>query len=616
MNRRALAVLIFVATALPARPASSEFRIALFSRSAVKNLTIEAGRQSANLCGLRSDGPCEPLGPNQKAVCYAGRLVHCQFAAASRDFTALTISSAGPFRLTPWFSGANESPQTFLARQISVSVRQAGLRVIVKVDLDSYVSGVLGGEASTLKAPAARAAMAILARTWALRWQGRHRAQGFDFCSLTHCQVFRLPRVGQTNAADHPDEATAETHGKVLTYGGDLADPYFTACCGGMTEAAGNVWPDRAQPYLIAIRDPYCLASEHAVWQRVLSIESVRRVLRTDLHFPLTAPLTEFSVAKRDSSGRALRLRVVSGSAWQVDANEFRYALDRRQGWGQIKSNLYSLQRRGDSWVFSGHGLGHGVGLCQAGAEQMGRMGFSAEKILDFYFPGTTVSSQPSVEPDPIASSEHFELAYPSSQEPWVKQTLETLERWRRELGSHAEALPSRVRVRTWASTEEFIRATGQPGWTAAASEGQSIALQPLDLLARKRILYQTLRHELTHLVAHRLCAPGVPRWFEEGLVLYTTGERIAGGTAALPSSSFPPNSSSTAARERESDAMTELQLERAITKPRSAAEMKAAYAQALERVRRLARHRGDETLWQVLEHPSAEDFRWLHKGE
>jgi ribosomal 50S subunit-associated protein YjgA (DUF615 family) len=49
--------------------------------------------------------------------------------------------------------------------------------------------------------------------------------------------------------------------------------------------------------------------------------------------------------------------------------------------------------------------------------------------------------------------------------------------------------------------------------------------------------------------------------------------------------------------------------LEAAITKPRSEAEMKAAYAQALERVRRLARRDGDTALWRILEHPTADDL-------
>src|SRR5208337_1915807 len=298
----------------------------------------------------------------------------------------------------------------------------------------------------------------------------------------------------------------------------------FTACCGGMTEAAGNVWPDRAQPYLISVHDPYCLSISHASWKKALTPESVQQVLRGPLHLSMAAPLAELSVEKRDSSGRALVLRVVAGSTWNLDANQFRYAVDRRLGWAQIKSNLYTIERQSDSWVFSGHGLGHGVGLCQAGAEQMARMGFSTEQILGTYFPGTEIARPSADDADPIASSEHFELVYPSSQEPWVRQTLDTLEQWRKELGAHAEVLPPRLRVETWGSVGEFIRATGQPGWMAASSDGQSIALQPLELLARKRILDQTLRHELTHLVVRRLRAKGVPRWFEEGLVLYLTG--------------------------------------------------------------------------------------------
>jgi stage II sporulation protein D len=358
-----------------------------------------------------------------------------------------------------------------------------------------------------------------------------------------------------------------------------------------MTEAAGNVWPDCAQPYLVSVHDPYCMSSSHAEWKRALTAESLQQILRADLHLPMTLPLSGLSVEQRDGSGRALVLRAAADSVWNLDANQFRYALDRRLGWGQIKSNLYTIQREGNSWVFSGHGLGHGVGLCQAGAEQMARMGFPVDKILSTYFPGTQIALQSSNDADPVASSEHFELVYLSSQEPWVKQTLDTMEQWRKELGAHAQILPPRVRVETWGAVADFIRASGEPGWVAAANDGQSIALQPIELLARKGILNQTLRHELTHLVVHRLRAKGVPEWFEEGCVLYLTGERIEA----------PPASPKTAR-----------ELEAAIARPRSEAEMKAAYAQALERVRQFAWREGDAALWRVLEHPTANDLRRL----
>ena len=594
MKRLVLALVGFMASGVPARAMNPEFTVELFSGKTVRTVTIAPGQSSVILCGLKGDGPCKLLESHQSAVCYADRIVRCHAQAANWTFTQLSVSAAGLFLLTPSLAGEGVSPRALQMHNAAVRVRGAGLGVVTKVDLESYVSGVLIGEASILKTPAAREAMAIVARTWALRWQGRHRSQGFDFCSLTHCQAFRLAPASQASTAHDPEEAVVKTCGQVLRYHGVLADPYFSACCGGMTEAAGNVWPDRAQPYLIAVRDPYCLASGHASWIRELSRENVQRVLREAMHLPLVTPLAELAVETRDSSGRALILRVAAGTEWQIDANEFRYALDRELGWGQIESNLYTIHAHGDSWILSGHGLGHGVGLCQAGAEEMGRIGFSAAQILGTYFPGTEITSPPPGNPDPVASTEHFEFVYPASQESWVKQTLARLEQWRKELGPHAESLPSRVRVQTWATTEEFINATGQPGWMAAASDGQSIALQPLGVLARKQILDQTLRHELTHLAVHRVAAKGVPRWFEEGLVLYVTGERIN-----------PPSTLQFPERE----------LEETIAMPRSETEMKAAYAKALERVRRLARRQGDAALWQVLEHPSEDDLRRLHSS-
>jgi stage II sporulation protein D len=41
------------------------------------------------------------------------------------------------------------------------------------------------------------------------------------------------------------------------------------------------------------------------------------------------------------------------------------------------------------TWAFiDGRGFGHGVGLCQCGAEGMARKGKTAEEILSHYYPG------------------------------------------------------------------------------------------------------------------------------------------------------------------------------------------------------------------------------------
>jgi stage II sporulation protein D len=587
-----LAVLSVAGALAPLR--AEEFRVELFSGKIAARLTFEAGTDVVRICAGSGQPRCLVMRPRATAHCapvVAG--MRCASTERAEEFPSATATSSVPFRVefTLRKSGEVASVASVTLLKANVVRTGRGLRVIAPVDLETYVRGVLAGEAATLKSPPALAAMAVLARTWAVRSRGRHGALGFDFCSLTHCQFFRLPSESENVNSRAATEAVSKTAGLVLKYHGQLVDPYYTAHCGGVTEAAGDVWPDRAAPYLPSVRDPYCVRSRQTSWEQTLSLEALAAILRQRLGVALDGPLRDLVVEQKNASGRARWLTVVGASTRRIDANEFRYAVNRQLGWNTLKSNLYTVQRRGDQLVFTGRGLGHGVGLCQAGAEQMGQMGIGYEKILAHYFPGATVERLEASGTARILSSEHFELIFPASQEAWVAETLQALEKSRQQLGSRAEVLPARIRVRTWETTGEFIRASGQPGWVAASNDGHSIQLQPLRLLKRKGILDSTLGHELTHLVVRRLRAPQVPRWFEEGLVLYLIGEQpgpVAGAT------------------------LLGRDLEQAIIRPHSEAEMKAAYARALERVRELARRRGEAALWQVLQQPSADDLRWL----
>jgi len=591
----AACVLLFALRA-PSPLGAREFRVELFSGHSLGALELRAGAAEVRMCSSRRASACLVLKPGHAARCapQAGAL-KCSVPEAARTWSRVFVMSRGIFRAVPQFgSSSGKTPSRGAGfRELELVPAASGLRAIAAVDLETYVAGALAGEATTLPSPAAREAMAIVARTWALSARGRHRTEGFDFCALTHCQAFRWPRAGSTEDDPPIDPAVRRTDGQVLEYGGRLIDPYFSANCGGTTESAGEVWPDRAQPYLVSVRDPYCAAHEQSSWQRVLELEAVMTVLRDDLHIGLIGALGDLRIERKDPSGRAHTLRASGAASGLVDANAFRYAVNRRFGWNTLKSNLYTVERRGRGLVFTGRGLGHGVGLCQAGAEQMARMGIPAQQILATYFPGTTIVAFKG--DDPVVSSEHFELAYPEGQQAWVDETLESLERFRAHLGQRAEGLPPKVRVQTWETTEEFIGATGQPGWAAASNDGQTISLQPLGRLKRKGILASTLRHELAHLVVHRLRAVGTPRWFEEGMALYLSGERVPGGDAPLT-----PRRS----------------LDDALAQPRSESEMKSAYARALTQIRELARRQGEAALWRMLERPTPDDRRALRDAK
>ena len=585
-----LAALIATQTLLAS---AQDFRVELFSRTPPQALTLCALTKSVNICRAQEPTRCLTFQSRESVRCERSKVgVRCASMAGQREARTLTASSTAPFRISPHFPDLGSQPPNLFVREMEVTSGPRGLGVRVNMSLESYVAGVLAGEAGILESSAGLEALAVVARTWAQKKRGRHQGEDFDFCSLTHCQVFHAPSKANGGFESMIENAVRNTQGKVLHFQDELADVYFGANCGGVTETASNIWPDRAQPYLVSVLDPYCRSSEHATWVRQLSLLSAENILRGQLGLLFRGSLRNLKVAMRNSSGRAQKLLLVtSNSSQRIDANAFRYAVNRKLGWNTIKSNLYDLEMHSDMLVLRGRGLGHAVGLCQAGAEQMGRAGFSYEKILATYFPGTTLTKTVEQSSRATLMSEHFELVFPPGQKPWVEEALSRLEILRRELNNRGLEAPMKVRVETWNTTPEFIRATSQPGWVAASSGGSTIVLQPLRLLVRKRILEKTLRHELAHLAVHPLRARGVPQWFEEGLVLHLTAEPVEASAASNPENR---------------------NLEEAVTRPRSEAEMRSAYLRALQRVRKVVQERGESGLWNIFRQPNEDDLRAL----
>ena len=79
------------------------------------------------------------------------------------------------------------------------------------------------------------------------------------------------------------------------------------------------------------------------------------------------------------------------GGATVVPAEALRAAV----GNALIPSVFFELElsQTGRELVFSGRGMGHGVGLCQWGAEEMARRKFGYQAILGHYYPGTQITA-------------------------------------------------------------------------------------------------------------------------------------------------------------------------------------------------------------------------------
>ena len=76
-----------------------------------------------------------------------------------------------------------------------------------------------------------------------------------------------------------------------------------------------------------------------------------------------------------------------AGGASLVPAETLRAAL----GNTVLPSIFFELELLDKEAVFSGRGMGHGVGLCQWGAKEMAQRGYGYRSILTHYYPGTAL---------------------------------------------------------------------------------------------------------------------------------------------------------------------------------------------------------------------------------
>ncbi len=79
------------------------------------------------------------------------------------------------------------------------------------------------------------------------------------------------------------------------------------------------------------------------------------------------------------------------GRVHTLKATSFRMAL----GPDLVKSTHFNARVEGDRVIFDGKGWGHGVGLCQEGAQGMANQGYGAFDILRHYYQGIMIEKIP-----------------------------------------------------------------------------------------------------------------------------------------------------------------------------------------------------------------------------
>ena len=280
--------------------------------------------------------------------------------------------------------------------------------LVEEVPLERYLEGVVPHEIGAGAPAAALAVQAVLARTWAVRNRLRYQVDGYHLCADTQCQVYQDPR----QASPAVRRAIASTRGQVLAAAGQPIHAVYHASNGGVAAGLEEAWDVEAVPYLRAFADgpaPFvartplpltppvlgallqggsqAYGADHPLfrWQRRLSATRIAAALGA--RAAAVGEVRTLRVLERGPSGRVLALEIGgTNGATVLRRDAIRRTLR------ELPSTLFLLAPSGSgAWRVDGGGFGHGAGLSQAGAIDLGRQGWSVERILSHYYPGAVV---------------------------------------------------------------------------------------------------------------------------------------------------------------------------------------------------------------------------------
>ena len=244
-----------------------------------------------------------------------------------------------------------------------------------------------------------------------IKWFDHDDHTLFDVCADDHCQRYQ----GLTMAVgDTVRKAIDQTWGLVLTSEGKICDARFSKCCGGRMELFSTCWEDKDYPYLQPLPDTadcaeggdvFCDTKDEKILSQVLNdydletkdfyrwrteysraevSDLVRR--RSGMDF---GTIRDLVPVERGPSGRLKRLKVVGDKKTMIIGKEL--IIRRWLSDSHLKSSAFEVHWDGDHLTLDGSGWGHGVGLCQIGAAVMAAKGYTFDRILLHYYPGSTL---------------------------------------------------------------------------------------------------------------------------------------------------------------------------------------------------------------------------------
>lgn len=275
------------------------------------------------------------------------------------------------------------------------------------LDLEEYLCSVISSEMSANSPMELLKAHAVISRSWALRAMEHPNHEGYHVCGDDHCQRYE----GLKRMNERAVEAVRATAGQVLLCQDEICDCRYYKCCGGRTEVWRTCWEDKDVPYIRSVACDFCKRPSPAVlrlvlndydqetkdfrdWTVTYTADELADIIRTKSGIDF-GEIIDLIPLKRGASGRICELKIVGTKHTEIISKELKIRLWLSRtclysSWFDISRNPSPITGN-PSWTLTGHGWGHGAGLCQIGAAVMASEGYTYEQILAYYYADTRI---------------------------------------------------------------------------------------------------------------------------------------------------------------------------------------------------------------------------------
>ena len=281
----------------------------------------------------------------------------------------VSVDSASLFCINP----TGKKQRTYEGDLYIKVLKNNSLEFVTDVDFETYIAGVVQSEiyGKPDQTDIFRV-QAIISRTWALRNQNKHKADGYNFCDDVHCQAYY-------NRCIRPEIVfgTLQSVGEILVdKDGKPIDTPFHSNSGGQTANSEDVWSAKI-PYLRSVPDTFSYRMKQSVWKKELTKKEWLNYFskKHKLNTADSALCDELLTFRQDE--RKSRIHNIPLTKIRTDF--------------KLKSTFFTVTTNGNKVTLNGRGYGHGVGLSQEGAIRMVSLGYKYQEILMHYYQGAII---------------------------------------------------------------------------------------------------------------------------------------------------------------------------------------------------------------------------------